>query len=87
MTFIARKRNKYYAFLCARAWTCGCPCACACARVVLLIQRATRMRHILSFVVFLAQPNVSTLSRNWHYFWKKGTEHKTRVLIFSTEFV
>ena len=60
----------------ARAW--------ACARVTLLIQHATRMRHVVtSFVAPLAPPYLSTLS----HFREKATEHKMRILILSTNFL
>ena len=53
-------------------------------RAALLIQHATRMRHIVtSFVAPLAPPYFSTLS----HFREKVTEHKMCVLIFSTTFV
>ena len=73
--------------LCARA--CGQPgawaCACAYVHVALLIQYATRMRHIVtSFVVPLAPPYFSTLSDKWHDFQKEVTEHEMCVFIFST---
>ena len=41
-------------------------------RVSLLIQHATRMRHIVtSFVAPLPPPNISTLSHKGCDFWKK----------------
>ena len=50
-------KNQYHIFVCvcvnARAWAF----ACVCVRVVLLMQHATRMRHIVtSFVASLAWP-------------------------------
>ena len=67
-----------------RSWAC----ACDCVHVALLIQHATRMRHIVtSFVVPLVPPNVSTLSHQRQDFRKQVIEQKTRVLIFSTNFV
>ena len=60
----------------------------ACARVALLIQHATRMRHIVtSFVAPLAAPYFSTLSHTRHDFRGKGTEHKMYVFVFHTAFV
>ena len=56
--------------------------ACACARVASLVQRATRMRHIVSsFVVSLALPNSSTLSQKRQDFRKTVTDHKMCVLL------
>ena len=60
----------------------------ACVRVVLLIQHATCMRHIvMSFVARLTPPHFSTLSHKRQNFRKNVTEHKMCVLIFSTKFV
>ena len=55
---------------------------CICARVGLLIQYATRRRHIAES--FLAAPYFSTLSHKRNDFRKNVTEHKICVLIFST---
>jgi hypothetical protein len=56
--------------------------------VTLLIQHATRMRHIVtSFVALLAAPHSSTLSHKRRDIQKKVVESKMRVLIFSTKFV
>jgi hypothetical protein len=60
---------------------------CMRARVALLIQHATRMRHIVSFVTSLPSQAFSTLSHKRHDFRKKITEDKICVLIFSTAFV
>jgi hypothetical protein len=47
-------------------------CAGACVHVALLIQHATRMRHIVaSFVALLGPPYFSTLSHKRHGFRKK----------------
>jgi hypothetical protein len=76
------KRNKYYLFVSVwvRAWAVACACV--------LIQRATRMRHVVtSFVVPLDPPKFSTLCHKRYDFLKKVTEHKMCVLIFSTTFV
>ena len=56
---------KYYIFLCVRA------CACQYVHVVLLIQHATRMRHIVTpFLAPLAPSYFSTLSHKRHDFRK-----------------
>jgi hypothetical protein len=87
---LQRKSNKYYIFLCIRtsgctgAWVRACVCVC----VALLIKHATRMRHVVtSYVTPLAPLYFSTLSHKRHDFWKKVTERKMCVLIFSTTFV
>ena len=82
----------YYIYLCMskRAFACvhWFPSAWACACVALLIQHATRMRHIVvSPVTSLAPPHFSTLPDKGHDFRKNVTEHKMRVLIFSTTFI
>ena len=87
------KSDKYYIFVCVRARPAYlCPgrwaCVCACVHVALLIQHATRMRHIVtSFVAPLALPCSSTLSHKRHDFRKRVTEYKMCVLVFSTTFV
>ena len=60
-----------------------------CVRALaLLVQHATRMRHIVtSFVASLAPPYFSTFSHKRHDFREKVTKCKMRVLIFSTNFV
>jgi hypothetical protein len=56
--------------------------------VALVIQHAQRMRRfILSSVASLALTSSSTLSRKRHDIREKCTEHKTCVLISSTNFV
>jgi hypothetical protein len=56
-----------------------------CAREALIIQRATRMRHILlSFVASLAPPHFSALSHKRHEFLQKVIQHRICVLVFST---
>ena len=69
-------------------YLCVCPAAlaytCASVHVALLIQHATRMRHIVtSFMDPLAPPYFSTVSRKRHDFRKKNViEHKMRVFYF-----
>jgi hypothetical protein len=56
------------------AWAC----ACAYVHTALLIQHATRMRHIVtSFVVPRSLPYFSTLSHKRYDFWEILIEHKT----------
>ena len=78
------KSNKYYVFVrvCARA--CGCSARGRVhARVVLLIQRASRMGHIVtSFVASLALPRSSTLSHKRRDFQKNLLNIK--YIFFST---
>lgn len=58
---------------------------CMCVRnVALLIQHATRMRHILTSVVApLFPPYVSTLYHKRSDFQKNVTEYKMCILMFS----
>ena len=74
------KSNKYYIFVCV--------CVRACVHVALLIQHATRMRHVMaSSVTPQVPPYFSTLSHKRRDFLKKGTEYKICSLIFSTTFI
>jgi hypothetical protein len=83
-------------------YVCVCVCVYACmwvpgrvdvsmhtVHIALLIQHATRMRHIVtSFVAPRSAPYFSTLShKRCDFRRKKVTEHKMCVLIFSTTFV
>ena len=81
--------NYILVFLCALACVCvgvgAQALACACARLTLLIQHATRMRHIVC--ASLAPPRFSTLSHKRHDFRENFTGHKMCVLIFSTTFI
>ena len=55
-----------------------------CVHVVLLIQHAMCMRHVVtSFVASQAPPHFSLLAHKWRDFWKKVIEHKMCVLIFT----
>ena len=72
---------------CVRA--CGYPgawgCACAYVRVDMLIQHATRMRHVvMSFVAPLAPPHFSELSHKQCNFRKKILNIKC-VFLFSLQ--
>jgi hypothetical protein len=59
-----------------------------CVRVALLIQHATRMRHIVtSFVAPRAPSYFSTMSHKLRDFRKNVIVHKMCVLIFPTRFV
>jgi hypothetical protein len=65
------------------AWAC----ACAYMNIALLIQHATRMRHIvMSFVAPRSPLFCSTLSHKHYDFRKKVIQHKMCVFIFSTTF-
>jgi hypothetical protein len=91
-SFLPRKSNSItYFYVCVRdfGWSCAWACACACVRVVLIIQYATSMRHIVtSFVAPMTPPHFSTLSHKRCDFWKKKViEHKMCLLFFSTNFV
>jgi hypothetical protein len=59
-------------------------CICAYVNIVLLIQHATRMRHIMtSFVAPRSPLYFSILSHKGCDFRKKVIEHKTCVFVFS----
>ena len=80
-TIVAIETSMYYILLCVRAWVWAYVCVCVLvgvaararvcgrARVDLVIQYATRMRHIASS---LAPPYFSTLSHQRHDFRKKS---------------
>ena len=85
------KSNSYFLLvrLCVRA--CGYPGAwayiCAYGHVALLIQHATRMRHIVtSFVAPQSPPYFSTVSHKRCDYRKKVTEHKMCAFIFFYKF-
>jgi hypothetical protein len=78
------KSYKYFICVCPGAWAY----ACACVHVVLLIQHATLMRHIVtSFVVPLVPSYFSTLSHKRRNFRKMLLNTDMCVLILSTNFV
>jgi hypothetical protein len=55
--------------------------------VALLIQHTTHMHHtVTSFVAPQSPPNFLTSSHKRSDFWKKVSEHKMCVLIFSITF-
>ena len=73
-------RGKAISITSLRMYACSRSCVCpgawasarACVHVALLIQHATRMRHIVtSFVAAQSPPNFSTLSHKRHDFRKK----------------
>jgi hypothetical protein len=72
--------------LCVHVYVGAQTHACVSARVALLIQHATLMLHILSFVTSPAPPNSLTLSHKRHDFRKEVTGNKMCILIFSTTF-
>ena len=71
-----------------RISVCVCPgaLACACARVALLIQHATRMRHIV-IAASLAPSHFSTLSHKRRDFRRNVMGHKMCTSIFSKTFI
>ena len=77
----------------AACWRNHCCCGEAirmtyskCAPVVIFIQHAKRMRPvILSSVVYLALPCVSTLSPKWHDFRKKNCWSRNTFFWFSLQ--
>jgi hypothetical protein len=77
----------------ARVRACGYTgawaCACEHVHIALLIQHATRMRHIVtSFVAPRSPLNFSTLShKRWDFWTKKFIEYEMGVFIISTTFV
>ena len=65
-----KKQYVTYWFECACVRPCGhrsaWACACIYVRIALIIQHATRMRHIVtSLVAPRSPPNFSTLSQKW----------------------
>jgi hypothetical protein len=76
------------AFVCACGYPGAWACVCEHVHGALLIQLATRMRHIVtSFVAPLSPLYLSTLSHKRYDFRKEVTENKMCVLIFSTTFI
>jgi hypothetical protein len=76
---------------CLRVRACAYPgvwaCACAYVHIALLIQHATRVRIVTSFMATRSQLNYSTFSHKRCSFLKKVIEHKICVFIFSTNSV
>jgi hypothetical protein len=63
-------------------------CACACVHIALLIQHATRMRHVVtSFVAPLSRPYFSTLSHKGKGFRKNVIEHEMRFCFLYNRFL
>jgi hypothetical protein len=76
ITYCERERDSVFVWVVA--W----------ARVALLMQHATRMRHIvLSLAASLGPPHFSTLPHKWHDFQKQVSEHEMCVLTLSTTFI
>jgi hypothetical protein len=84
---IVTVKNQYTLHICVCVCVSARVLACACTRVALLIQRAIRMRHVMSFVAVLAPPYFSMLSHKWHDFREKMLLDIKYVLIFSRTFV
>ena len=76
--------------VCLHMRACGCrgawACICACVHVALLIQHASRMRHIVtSLVAPLVEPYFSTLSNKGHCFLEKKLLNTKCVFLFSLQ--
>jgi hypothetical protein len=56
-------------------------------RAALLIEQATHMRHIVTFVAHVTSPHFSALSHKLRDFRKTVTEHKMCVLILPETFI
>jgi hypothetical protein len=91
VTTVVVKRNKYYIYVCVCKRTCVRPCVrvtrCVdvCMRVTLLIQHATRMRHIVtSFVAPPVRPHFLTLSQKRHNIRK--TSHNIKHVFKNSSF-
>ena len=91
MIVAVEKQYEYYLLVCVCMRTRACLHVGTRARgrvhVALLMQHATRMILVPSFVVSQSPPSSSTLSHKRYDFRKTVVEHKMCVLIFSTTFV
>jgi hypothetical protein len=83
--FVVAEEKQYYIFVCTYA--CVRVGYLGSVHVALLIQHATRMRYVVTFVAPLGPPCFSTLSHKRVNFREKVIELKVCAFVFSTTFV